>query len=67
MGKDCPVCGKPYHDRTIVSVETRFHHSYPGAFFDFMSKYKRRCSSRKDVEVGEYVSRDEIVCYFHGT
>jgi len=52
-------------DRTIISVETRFENQYPGAFYDLMTTYKRRCSSKKDVEKRRYVGHDDIVCYFH--
>lgn len=62
---DCPVCGKQYHDRTIIGIETDFHNKYPGAFFDFMTNYQRRCSSRHDVEKDRYVERNEIVVYLH--
>lgn len=64
---ECPVCENPYHDRAIISTEDRFDNQYPGALFDFMTNYERRCSSRHDVEEDNYVSRDEIVCYLHKT
>lgn len=65
--RECPVCETPYHDLNIISIETRFDNHYPGAFFDLMTSYRRRCSSKRDVESGEYVGHDEIVVYFHKT
>lgn len=64
-GGICPVCNDEYHDMSVVSTDSRFENQYSGAFFDLMTTYRRRCSSRRDVEERRYVNHDQIVCYFH--
>lgn len=62
----CPVCGQPYDQRIVVERGDRWGDLFAGSPLDYFSRYRRRCSDRRDVECDEVLGEDSRAVYFHG-
>lgn len=63
---ECPICGSEYVQSVRVSSGVHWKDLYQGTAYDYLTRYRRRCSSEVDVEAEEKVKRGKIVLYFHG-
>lgn len=70
--KECPVCGQEYADRAIIKRGTHWKDLYPGTLYDYLTRYRRRCTAPIDVEKTNVddeprqLRQDEKAIYFHG-
>lgn len=64
--KQCPVCGQEYAKQVVIDRGTPWTDLYPGSLFDYLTRYRRRCSARVDEDGDLMVREDKIVLYFHG-
>lgn len=63
---ECPVCGQEYAQMHRVSIGTHWKDLYQGTAYDYLTRYRRRCSAQVDVEKEEQVRSGEVALYFHG-
>lgn len=62
---ECPVCGQEYAKQVVVERGTPWTDLYGGSLFDYLTRYRRRCSARVDEDGDPMVRENKIVLYFH--
>lgn len=65
---ECPVCGQEYAKVVVIERGTHWKDLYQGTVFDYITRYRRRCTASINVEANEdrqQLSRDKKALYFH--
>lgn len=61
----CPVCSHEYAQKVVIERGTSWRDLYPGSAFNYVKRYRRRCTATEDVEADTAVGRSKRVLYFH--
>lgn len=65
----CPICSHEYATRVVLKQGLHWQDMYDGTAFDFLTRYRRRCTAPIDVEAEDarqQLPRQETAVYFHG-
>lgn len=62
---ECPVCGMEFAKKAVIKRGLHWKDLYQGTAWDYLTRYRRRCGAKVDVEEERQVGGDEIALYFH--